>query len=238
LADEPPALSYIAETLATSYRKEIDQEENVWRSLPFFAATLALQLAALFQIIDKLPDPAGWTGRVAFVLLALAGLCTIIALGFLAASIYPAKFDYVAKEPALLQYAWDLIRNEQAPENLAQKDPFSALVTLKGDLSRQYAVATDHNRQINQRRERWRSIAGLAALGSVLATVFLVATSYTHYLSIRAEKDKAHVAARAIADPAPARVGAGDDPLRNAVQPPGAGAATDAGRHQGVVGAP
>ena len=238
MADEPPALAYIAETLAISYRKEIDQEENVWRSLPFFAATLALQRAALFQIIDKLPDPAVWTGRVALVLLALAGLCTIVALGFLAASIYPAKFDYVAKEPALLQYASDLIQDEQAPENLAQEDPFSALVTLKSDLSRQYAVATDHNRQINNRRERRRSIAGLAALGSVLATVFLVATTYTHYLSIRAERDNADVAARAIADAPPARVGARDDPLRNAVRPPGPGAAADAGRHEGVVGAP
>jgi hypothetical protein len=54
--DEPPALAYIERTLADSYRKEIDQEENVWRSLPFFAATLALQLAALSQIIDKLPE--------------------------------------------------------------------------------------------------------------------------------------------------------------------------------------
>ncbi|HEY8288257.1 MAG TPA: hypothetical protein VIG49_03240, partial [Acetobacteraceae bacterium] len=39
-------LDHIEKTLADAYRKEIDQEENVWRSLPFFAATLALQLAA------------------------------------------------------------------------------------------------------------------------------------------------------------------------------------------------
>ncbi len=62
--EEPPALAYLERTLADSYRKEIDQEENVWRSLPFFAATLALQLAALFQIIDKLPDPTTATGWI------------------------------------------------------------------------------------------------------------------------------------------------------------------------------
>jgi hypothetical protein len=39
--DEPPALGYIEKTLAASYREEIDREENIWRSLPFFAATLA-----------------------------------------------------------------------------------------------------------------------------------------------------------------------------------------------------
>jgi hypothetical protein len=81
------------------------------------------------------------------------------------------------------------MRDEQAPENQAQDDPFSALVTLKTEVARQYAQATDHNQQINKRRERFRSIAGLAALGSVLMTVFLVGATYAHYLSIRVEKD-------------------------------------------------
>ena len=61
-SEEPAALAHIEKTLAESYRKEIDQEENVWRSLPFFAATLALQLAALFQMIDRLPDPMSLAG--------------------------------------------------------------------------------------------------------------------------------------------------------------------------------
>ncbi len=46
------ALIHIERLLADTYRREIEQEENIWRSLPFFAATLALQLAALFQVID------------------------------------------------------------------------------------------------------------------------------------------------------------------------------------------
>jgi hypothetical protein len=182
-ADEPPALAYIERTLADSYRKEIDQEENVWRSLPFFAATLALQLAALFQVIDRLPNPATSMGLLSLVLLVGAGACTLIALGFLAASIYPAKFDYVAREPALLDYANRLIQQEEGAENADQDNPFSALVTLKREIARQYAESADHNRQINKRRERRRSVAGLAALGSVLMTVLLVATSYAHYIS-------------------------------------------------------
>lgn len=55
-------LDHIEKTLADAYRKEIDQEENVWRSLPFFAATLALQLAAMFQIVDRLPQPGPGLG--------------------------------------------------------------------------------------------------------------------------------------------------------------------------------
>ena len=41
------SLDHIERTLADACREEIDQEENVWRSLPFFAATLALELGAI-----------------------------------------------------------------------------------------------------------------------------------------------------------------------------------------------
>ncbi len=47
-----PLLDHLEQTFADSYRKEIDQEENVWRSLPFFVATLALQPAGLAQVQD------------------------------------------------------------------------------------------------------------------------------------------------------------------------------------------
>jgi hypothetical protein len=62
-----PALTHIEKTLADAYRKEIDQEENVWRSLPFFAATLALQLAAIFQVITRLPPMGTVEGRASAV---------------------------------------------------------------------------------------------------------------------------------------------------------------------------
>ncbi len=107
--DEPPALDYIEGTLAQSYRKEIDQEENVWRSPPFFAATLALQLAALFQIVDKLPDPSTLAGRTAVALLTISGFAVVVAILFLSASIYPASFDYTSSETELLDHAQELI---------------------------------------------------------------------------------------------------------------------------------
>lgn len=40
-------LDHIEKTPADSYRREIEQEQNLWRSLPFFAATLVSELAAM-----------------------------------------------------------------------------------------------------------------------------------------------------------------------------------------------
>lgn len=233
--EEPAALAYVEKTLAESYRKEIDQEENVWRSLPFFAATLALQLAALFQMIDKLPDPATLAGAFSVAFLGLAGIASLVSLLFLSASIYPQRFDYVAREPMLLAYAQALILHEEQGSGGAE--PLSALVTLKTELCRQYAKGADHNRQINKRRERRRSIAGLAALASVLMTVLLVATTYSHYLYAHGEGNAGRVIHQSTPIGRPAD-GQGPDAGGPAGARSGAPAPAHAARHQGMVDAP
>jgi len=178
-------LDHIEKTLADAYRKEIDQEENVWRSLPFFAAALALQLAALFQIIDRLPPKwsGGWWDTVVWS--SIAALATLTAVGFLMASIFMARFRYIAPEPELLDYAEGLDLDElQAATPSPPGGRFSAVAKLKATLARQYAVATHHNRQINQRRALWRSVAGLATLVSVLAMLCLVTTVAWYYVPV------------------------------------------------------
>jgi hypothetical protein len=176
-------LDHIEKTLADAYRKEIDQEENVWRSLPFFAATLALQLAALFQIFDKLPTRFTLFWWVALAFSGVAGISTIIALIFLSISIFPAKFRYIAPEPELLDYAEGLDQDEKRSAGNAQTAPIDSLAILKAALARQYAVGTHHNRQINQRRALRRSVAGLATLVSVFGTLALAVTVVVTYIS-------------------------------------------------------
>jgi hypothetical protein len=233
--DEPAALAYIEKFLADSYRKEIDQEENVWRSLPFFAATLALQLAALFQVIDKLPDPGMWIGAVALAVLSMAAMQTLLSLCFLAASIYPQRFQYAARQTALLDYARDLIRHEADTAATDPSTPFSALITLKTDIATQFAQATDHNQRLNKRREQWRSVAGLCALGSVLMTIFLVVATSTHYLTVRTEKQQHHADTPSAECHAPAGHTATERGMQSDIFPR-ANTAADAGRHEGVVG--
>jgi hypothetical protein len=177
-----PALSHIERTLADAYRKEIDQEENVWRSLPFFAATLALELAALFQLIARLPPIGTLTGWLSLLLSTLAGLLMLAALCLLAACIAPARYRYVEAEPLLLRDTDDLIRAELAPENQGRDDPVDALATLKRRLASQYGDAAYHNRQINKQRRWRRDIAGLLVLGSVLTILLLVTVAFAYYI--------------------------------------------------------
>jgi len=167
-----PLLDHLEKTFADAYRKEIDQEENVWRSLPFFAATLALQLAALGQVREWLVGLEGSMLLVTAVLLCAAGVATLAAILFLAFSVWPADFQYVAREPAFRDYA-EQVRARAEEEN-AGDAAAAALRTVKAALVEQYATATDNNRMINQGRARWRTRAGLATLGSVLVVLVLV----------------------------------------------------------------
>jgi hypothetical protein len=179
--------SHIERTLADAYRKEIDQEENIWRSLPFFAATIAFQLAALFNTVERLPARTTWPGVVALALLAIAAAATVVALAFLAASIFPSTFRYIAPEPDLLAYATGLDEDAAAAIAAGTGGAADPETILKLTLAHQYALATDHNRRINQRRARWRSIAGLATLASVLITIALVVLVVLSYIPMPKE---------------------------------------------------
>lgn len=223
---ELTVLAHIEQTLAESYRKEIDQEENLWRSLPFFAATLALQLAALFQVVAHLPSGGVWATMPARALVVLSLACSLGALGVLAASILPAKFRYVSTDTALLEYTLNLIRDEQSTEGADQAGV--ALPALQESLARQYAAATDNNRHINERTERLRSVAGLLTIFAVISTLVLVAVTIDNYFPSQVAQRPSIEPARQAAEPP-----ASDGPWRPATAPPPS--AAHAGGHEGVV---
>ncbi len=181
-AEEPAVLTYIEQRFGEAYRLQLAQEESIWRSLPVLAIAASVQLAGLGLAGGQMPARAGITANLALALLGLAGVLTMAALGCLIASIYPRPFEYVASEPELLDYAQTLIQREQAQARLDQEDPFSAVVTLKMEMARQYASAADHNRRINQRREQHRSLAALILLAAMNTSVLLAGTLCLHHI--------------------------------------------------------
>jgi len=174
-------LDHIEKTLADSYRKEIDQEENVWRSLPFFAATIAFQFVTLAQVVLRLPEKGTGTRWDVVTAIVLLSICILLALAFLVASILPSRFSYISQEPALLDYARGLDEDEAEAARIGAP-PLDAVAELKRTLADQYAVATRDNRMINQRRAWYRSIAGLATLASIGCTAFLIVRMMLYYV--------------------------------------------------------
>ncbi len=169
-----PEIDYLEKLFDDAYRKETDQEENVWRSLPFFAATLALQLADLAQIRDWVGGAEGWLFWLSLALLAAAALATFAALVFLAQSIWPVRFRYVTSELELATYL-ETVRTTAIQSGSLPEDATDAAVTAaRTVMVQQHAVGASSNRLINQGRANRRTRAGLATLASVLAVLVLV----------------------------------------------------------------
>ena len=173
-----PLLDYLEATFAEAYRKEIDQEENVWRSLPFFVATLALQLAGLAQVRDWTAGTRGALFVTVATLLAVAAVATFAALMSLAFSVWPADFRRVAPETEFRAFAQRVrvtAKGGVPAGTSAESVAGLALITVKAAMAEQLAVAVERNRLVNARRAKWRTRAGLATLVSVFVVLVLVA---------------------------------------------------------------
>lgn len=168
-------LDYLAGILAEAYRRELDQEENVWRSLPFFAATLALQLAVVVPLRGWFTGAAGLVAWLSVILIGLGGTATLIALIFLALSILPANFEHVAQDPDLFERArliW--VKAATRPGATEASVAEATVGELKAEIVRELSEATKSNHLANRRRADRRANAGLAMLVSVCATLALV----------------------------------------------------------------
>lgn len=161
---------HLESLLADLYRREIDTEENIWRSLPFFSATLALEVTALAQTAPEIPA----LGAGLAWLPAVIGVVVVVLVGAvllcLHRSIGGADFAYIAGELDLVAYVAGLERHARGLGQGA--DPPEAL--LRRSLVEQYAAAVVHNRAINQRRVQARTRAGNLLLLSIVATLALI----------------------------------------------------------------
>jgi hypothetical protein len=173
----PTHLDRLETLFAEQYRREIEQEENVWRSLPFFSATLAVEVAILGQAAPLLLSVSG--GLAAFVGLVGASLALLI-LGVLQAllqSIRRQPFSYISAEGELLDYA---SRLEAVIDPADPAGPQEVARLLQRRLLEQYRAANEANRRINERRGQARARAGVLLLASIVATLALVGVTLTH----------------------------------------------------------
>jgi hypothetical protein len=170
---------YLDKLVTDSYRKEVEFEENVWRTLPFFAAVLGLEIAALGVLRADLAQLSGPLGYVGLALAGFWALLVVATLGFLARAIWAADFDYLGKETELITFARrleELVRQRAA---LAPDAPLPKAAgrdirdELRETILWQMADCTVGNRAINKRRELARERAGRTILASILLVLVL-----------------------------------------------------------------
>jgi hypothetical protein len=140
-------------------------------------------LAAVLQVVTRLPPLGSGAGLVCACLLGLTGGFMGTALGLVSACIFPSPFEHVADETALLALANALMEAEYTDAADGRLTVPDAVSDLKRRLCEQYAVATEHNRKIRRKRDSLRAYAGLSVTSSIVTTLMLVAVIAVHYFS-------------------------------------------------------
>jgi len=169
------ATSLMVATFADLYRQEIAAEEDVHRTLPFFGTALGIVIGALAYAAGRLPklaDVATHRGLLAFALSAgLLGLAIIeaaLVLVWLSRAIARRDYRRVGPEPAfqarlaaLHAYYEQRGISAEAPNGELARDMHQALIES-------YAAVTPANRELNQKRTKFRALASSHLVRSLI----------------------------------------------------------------------
>ncbi len=156
---------YLERHCAEGYKREFEMDEHVHRSLPFFAATMAFEVAIVIQVGPKLPAlvPAWSLGFGASVLLHLLivlwGALMLRTAFFLLRAVAPR--DYLTAPPELSVLEWARSQRSYWQQSGAPRDQVEALVEEEARelISQSFAEALAHNRPLNAERFEARSQA-------------------------------------------------------------------------------
>lgn len=163
---------YLEKHCAEAYKREFDQEENVFRSLPFFVAALGLEVAIVGHIVRRFPPfEIKPYSLVLHGLLGAAGLCFVATIIFMFLAVARRQFRYPPSESAVIDWA----RTERSAYLTAgfPKDEVEVVLheELLEKLAPEFAAATEHNRANNLSRLKFRSWALIALVVGLLLGV-------------------------------------------------------------------
>lgn len=194
-ADAPETMALLLATFAELYRQEIGAEEDVHRALPFFGTALGIVVGALAYAAGRLPK---WTditapgSRVAFWLagglLALAVVEAGCVLLFLSRAMARRNYRRIGPEATLRARAIEL-RMAIGSRGIRADRGGGSAHDMQRVLLDSYTEVTPYNRELNQRRQRFRALASSHLIRSLIwalgaTTVIFVADKLGYFIGL------------------------------------------------------
>jgi hypothetical protein len=165
---------YMEGLFREAFRRELDVDENVARTLPFFAATLALEATLYGYILTRLPHP-----ELTLLSLWLHGLLFVAAAS--AAGVLWTLFqavrvrEYRIPPKEIEQLAWaGQLKSYYEDQGLTPKTVEGRVAEqLRDRMILEFAEAVEHNRKANAPKLRARAL-GFTLLTAMLFIAFLM----------------------------------------------------------------
>ncbi len=169
---------YTEKFYTDGYKQQIADEENVPRSLPFFATASAVLVAIIAASKDLIPG-FSWTVYSAWIwaLIALLALCLLASMILLLFALWPRDFKYVMSEPELHNYVEQLRKFYSLNSTLSASQREAAILEdLRIALSSQYRVGAANNRAINFGRASKRATAFCLLVFALILAFAMIAS--------------------------------------------------------------
>ena len=171
----PQTTDLLLTTFADLYRQEVGAEEDVHRTLPFFGTALGIVIGALAYAAGRLPkwsDLATARGLAAFIvaaaLLALAIIEAGCVLAWISRAVASREYRRIGPEPDLRERAIELREYYDAHGIAGDRRDQELAEDMRRALVDSYVAATPANRELNQRRYKFRARASSHLVRSLI----------------------------------------------------------------------
>lgn len=171
----PETTNLLLASFAEFYRQEVGAEEDVHRTLPFFGTALGIVIGALAYAAGRLPlwsaavtEGGGTAFILASVLLGLAVFEAAFVLVWLSRAIARRDYQRIGPETALRQRVADLQAYYDGQGLALDRRDEALLRDMRQVLLESYATVTAVNRELNQKRYRFRAFASSHLVRSLI----------------------------------------------------------------------
>lgn len=189
----PEATALLLATFADLYRQEVGAAEDVHRTLPFFGTALGIVIGALAYAATRLPklsDLPSLYSRTAFIaaaaLLVLAVIEAACVLFWVSRAIARGDYQRIGPETALRARLVELQGYYGDQGVIGDRQDKELVKDIQQVLLDSYTAATPANRNLNQRRYKFRARASSHLIRSLIwalaATSVIFAADKLGYL--------------------------------------------------------
>ncbi|WP_157013731.1 hypothetical protein [Sphingomonas parapaucimobilis] len=100
------SVKFLVDLASESFKRQLELDESVWRSLPFFAATFAFVATIIGKSSEDVPRwGESLSGNVAFIMLMFSVSSLAWALRWFWVVIRPREYEYPAPDSKVMEYA-------------------------------------------------------------------------------------------------------------------------------------
>jgi hypothetical protein len=176
----PKTWAYLSDVIGDSFKREVDLDESVWRTLPFFVAAFGLAITLLSYISEATRRLSSLWGSILTYLLFAASVAAFAwAFRWFWSVVRPLEYQYPPSDEDLLAYSDELTTYHQQVGLAGGALDEAVANDMTVFITRQLAAASGKNRTNNAIRVLARSQAilflmiafGLAILSEAIIFV-------------------------------------------------------------------